>query len=271
MALIDIESVIKVGAAMSTSSVKTVDRLAKILSCFSPERPMWSLAELSVHLGLPKSTLHRFLVSLEHHAILRRDPADMKWRLGYRLFIWGNLAAESTDLRQIARPIMHDLVDAAKETAILTVYHNQQVICIDKVVTSHPVRLTLEMGAQRFPHAGASSKVLMAYLSDDEIQAIIANTGLPKLCKNTITDPAELQAELIGIRARGYAKSHEETDLGAWGVASPIRGRNAAVVAAIGVAGPDSRFTDELLPHYVTLCNQAANRISMLLSQGVEF
>jgi len=255
----------------NASSIQTVDRLVTILNCFTPEHPMWTLAELSAHLALPKTTLHRFIVSLEFHGILRRDPIDMKWRLGYRLFIWGNLAAESTDLQQISRPIMHELVDAAKETAILTVYHNQQVICIDKVETSHPVRLTLELGTQRFPHAGASSKVLMAYLPDNEIQAIITEKGLPKLCRNTITNPAELQIELAGIRARGYAASYEETDVGAWGVATPIRGRNAVVVAAIGVAGPDSRFTDELIPHYVTLCNQAANRISKLLSQGVEF
>ncbi len=194
----------------------------------------------------------------------------MKWRLGYRLVVWGNLAAESTNLQHIARPVLHDLVGATQETAILTVYHNQEVICIDKVETSHSVRLTLEVGTRRPPHAGASSKVLMAFLPDDEIKAITDNKGLPKLCKNTITDPAELCAELAKIRACGYAHSNEETDLGAWGVATPIWGREPDVVAAVGVAGPSSRFTDELADEYVALCNQAAARISTVLRQGIE-
>lgn len=251
-------------------SVKTVDRLVKILDCFSPERPTWSLAEFSTHLRLPKSTLHRFLVSLESYGILRRDSADKRWRLGYRLFTWGSLAAESTGLRHIARPIMQDLVAATGETTILTVYHGQEVICIDKVETSHPVRMTLQVGTHRSPHAGASSKVLMAYLPEEELQAIIHNKGLPKLCTNTITDTDELRAELARIRERGYAESHEETDLGAWGIATPIRDRKGDVVAAIGIAGPGSRFTNQLPQQWVALCRQAAQRISALLNKGVE-
>jgi IclR family KDG regulon transcriptional repressor len=251
-------------------AVKTVDRLVKILDCFSPQQPVRSLTELSEQLQLPPSTLHRFLVSLESHGILRRDPGDKRWQLGYRIFIWGSIAAESTGLRNVARPIMRDLVVATGETAILTVYHEHEVICIDKVETSHSVRMTLEAGTRRPPHAGASSKILMAYLPEEEIQAIIRDQGLPKVCTNTITDPDELMAELARVRECGYAESREETDLGAWGVATPIRDRNGAVVAAIGIAGPSSRFTNQLVQQYVVLCRQAAQRISALLSRGIE-
>lgn len=253
-----------------SSQVKTIDRLVQVLDCFSPERPIWSLGELSEYLHLPKSTLHRFLVGLETHGILRRGAEDKKWRLGYRLFIWGSHAAESTGLRHIARPVMHELVAATGETAILTVYHDHEVICIDKVETSHHVRLNLEVGALRACHAGASSKVLMAYLPEDETRAIIREKGLPKLCANTITSVKELKAELAQIRERGYAESLEETDWGAWGVATPIRDWKGAVVAAIGIAGPASRLSDEHARQHIKLCSQAAQRISEILSSGID-
>jgi len=248
------------------SQVKTIDRLVRVLDCFTPERSTWSLAELSTQLDLPKSTLHRFLVGLESHGILRRDAGDKKWRLGYRLFIWGSLAAESTGLRQIARPIMHELVAATGETALLTVYHNHEVICTDKVETSHHVRLSLEVGARRACHAGASSKVLMAYLPEEEIKAIIQGKGLPKLCTNTITDPEDLKAELDRIRECDHAMSIEETDLGAWGVAAPIRDWKGQVAGAIGVAGPTLRYDEDKVQQHVVLCRQAAGKISSLLN-----
>ena len=251
-----------------STSVKTVDRLVRILDCFSPEQYAWSLADLSVHLGLPKSTLHRFLVSLESHGILRRGAADKRWRLGYRPLIWGSAAAQSTGLRHIARPIMRELVDSTGETAILTIYQGHEVICIDKVETSHSVRMTLEVGTRRPPHAGASSKVLMAHLPESEIQAIIQDKGLPKLCRNTITHPEELMIELSHVRELGYADSHEETDPGAWGVATPIYDQSGNVVAAIGIAGPSSRCTEEHLQRYATLCRQASQRISAQLGEG---
>jgi DNA-binding IclR family transcriptional regulator len=250
----------------NSTSIKTIDRLVRILNCFSPEQPAWTLTKLSTHLDLPKGTLHRFLASMESHGILRRDDGDKQWHLGYRLFIWGNLAEESTALRRIARPILRDLVAATGEMALLTVYQDQEIVCIGKVDTNYAVRLALDVGMRRPPHAGASSKVLMAYLSEEEIQAIIRDKGLPKLCVNTITDPDELLTALEAIRERGYAVSHEETDPGAWGVATPVSDWKGNVIAAVGVAGPGSRFSEELVQRCVTCCRQAARRISSSLS-----
>jgi len=250
--------------AVSTS-VKTVDRLVRIIDSFSSSRLSWSLTALSEHLDLPKSTLHRFLRSMEAHGILRQDDQSKEWRLGYHLFVWGNLAERSTALRDIARPVMRELVAKTGETALLTVYHAQEVVCVEKVESSHSVRLAVEVGTRRPPHAGASSKVLMAFLPDEEIERIIRDQGLPALCVNTITSEDGLYGELTRIRGQGYAQSVEETDLGAWGVATPIRDWDGEVIAAIGVAGPTSRFGEQLTKEYVCRCDEAARRISAAL------
>lgn len=250
-----------------STSVSTVDRLTRVLDSFSAERPTWSLAELSGHLGLPKSTLHRFLTSLEAHGILRRDPEDKLWRLGYRLVTWGQLAEKATGLKHVAHSVLQDLARGTGEMALLTVYENQEVVCIDKVETHHSVRLALDIGTRRPPHAGASSKILMAFLPEREIQDIIQTRGLPKTCTNTITDPVRLVDELDRIKASGYAMSIEETDAGAWGVATPVFARDEEVVAAVGLAGPILRFSEELSQRYVALCCQAARQISDLLGK----
>jgi DNA-binding IclR family transcriptional regulator len=251
-----------------TSQVKTINRLVGVLDSFTQETSAWSLAELSARLDLPKSTLHRFLVGLESNGILRRDAYDRKWRLGYRLFVWGSLAAESNGLRHIARPILHDLTGETGETTLLTVYHNHEVICTEKVETSHHVRLSLEIGMRRQCHAGASSKALMAYLAEAEIDAIIREKGLPRLCTNTITDPTLLRVELGQVRERGYALSLEETDPGAWGVAAPIQDWRGEVIGAVGIAGPTQRYDAARVQDYALLCRQAADKVSALLKTG---
>lgn len=257
------------GLKMPTStSVKTIDRLVRIVDSFSASRSSWTLTDLSHHLGLPKSTLHRFLCSLAAHGIMRQDEETKRWRLGYRLFVWGHLAEQSTALHDIAKPVMRELVAETGETALLTVYQAHEVVCVEKVESSHSVRLALDVGVRRPPHAGASSKVLMAYLPEDEVACIVRDQGLPELCVNTITDEDELEAELTRIRSKGYAQSVEETDLGAWGVATPIRDWDGEVIAAIGLAGPSSRFGEELARRYVACCEEAARRISSALYPG---
>ncbi len=249
-----------------SSSVATVDRLVRVLDVFSADRPTWSLADLSAKLCLPKSTLHRFLVSLETHGILRRDPADKLWRLGYRLVTWGELAERATGLGHVARPIMREVAALTGEMVALTVYCEGEVVCLEKIDTNHSVRLALEVGARRPAHAGASSKVLMAYLNPAEVDVIVRRKGLPKLWVNSITERGELLTELSAIRQQGYAMSMEETDPGAWGIATPIQDRQGHVVAAIGVAGPTTRFSEELAQRYVTVCREASQRISALIS-----
>ncbi|MBN1180629.1 MAG: IclR family transcriptional regulator [Anaerolineae bacterium] len=254
-----------------SSSVKTIDRLLEILDCFSPEHSAWSLTELSEALDLPKSTMHRFLMAMEYHGILRRSATDKRWRLGYRLTIWGELAAQSTGLQHVARPVMRDLTKATGEMSLLTIYEHREVVCIERIETAHSVRLALSVGQRQPPHAGASSKILMAFLPESEIEAILQEQGLPKLCTNTVTAPDVLRAELEKIRNRGYAVSVEETDVGAWGVATPIFDRDGNVVASVGVAGPLLRLTGDLTESCVAECRKAAERISLLLQKGVEY
>jgi DNA-binding IclR family transcriptional regulator len=105
----------------------------------------------------------------------------------------------------------------------------------------------------------------MAYLPEEEIESIVREQGLPKLCVNTITQRAKLEEELGRIRERGYAQSIEETDQGAWGVATPIRDWDGEVIAAIGLAGPSSRFGEDLAREFVACCEEAARTISAAL------
>lgn len=247
-----------------SSGVSTLDNVVRILECFSPDCTEWSLADLTSHLDVPKSSLHRYLLAMEHHGILRRDQ-NRSWHLGFRLFLWGNMVSELSSLRHIAGPYLNHLVSITRESAFLTIYDQQEVVCIDKVESTQAVRLTLSVGKRRMPHAGAASKIIMAYLPDEEIQSILHRQGLPKICKNTITDPQELQDELAQIRERGYAFSVEESDEGAWGLATPIFDGEGKTWAAISVAAPVSRFSEAQRGRCMELCILASQEISSLL------
>ncbi len=253
---------------MDSSAVRTLDRLVAVLACFTREEPAWSLAELSARLDAPKSTLHRFLSALEVHGVLRREAGDRRWRLGYQLVVWGSVAAESNTLRDLARPVMCRLMEASGETAILTVYRHGEVICLDIAETPHAVQLRMAVGQRRPAHAGASAKVLLAYQPPGEVEAVMRECGLPRLCANTITEWPVLQADLAAIVRQGYAVSLEETDPGAWGVATPILDGYGRAVAAIGLAGPMTRYSDENVTHWVTLCREAAEAVGRLMGYG---
>ena len=118
------------------------------------------------------------------------------------------------------------------------------------------------MGERSYLHAGASSKVLLAYFTPEQVAEMARQVGLPGLARNTLTDLAALDEELRAIRERGYAFSLEETDAGAWGVAAPILDRQGHAVAAVGIASPTSRHSQDAERRFITLTLEAARQIA---------
>jgi DNA-binding IclR family transcriptional regulator len=72
----------------------------------------------------------------------------------------------------------------------------------------------------------------------------------------------KLRAAVTEAAARGFAISHGERELGASGVAAPVRRPDGRVVAAIAVGGPSTRFSDDRLPSYVNAVRRCADTIS---------
>ncbi len=64
-----------------------------------------------------------------------------KFRLGLRLFDFGNRAIEQYDLRERAQPHLRRLVAETEETAHLCVLEAARVIYIDKIEPARSVRM----------------------------------------------------------------------------------------------------------------------------------
>jgi DNA-binding IclR family transcriptional regulator len=244
--------------------MKALDKTLRVLDSFTPSSPEWGLFELGEATRLPVSTLHRIMSVLRRHGLMIQDPSSKRYRLGYAAIELGRRAAAGLPVRQVAEPEMRRLAADTGETVILTVLNDahDRSICVERVDTRYFLRLHLEVGSINFLHAGASSKVLLAYLPEAEVDELIERVGLPPLARNTITDGDALKRELASIRRRGYAYSREETDPDAWGVAAPIMSVDGRALAALGIAGPTSRYSVEARRRHVGLAMAAAARVA---------
>lgn len=247
------------------SGVRTVDRICSILNCFSQEAPVLSLTEISNHLDLAKSTAHRLLTAMEYHGLLTREVDGPGYRLGYQLLSWGMLMQKTHDLRNEALPFLRTLVEKTSETAILSVRSGDEGICVEMVESSQPVRLAMQVGRRLMLHAGASAKVLWAFLPDEEIRRILNEIALVAVQVNTITDPDEMYRELVTIRERGYATSFEETDKGAMGITAPVYDHTGWPVAGIGIAAPIARVAQDQIPAIARLVVDSGRQLSVRL------
>jgi DNA-binding IclR family transcriptional regulator len=211
---------------------------------------------------MPRCTTYRYLQRVRSYGLVEENDSSGGFRLGLAVFRLARAARQGMGLSEIALPVMHELVAQTGETALLTRRTDAHVVCIERVESQQRVRLSYERGQVLPLHAGASAKVLLAYLDPEEIEVILSNGPFPRYTEHTMTDPDTLREQLEVIRSRGYAMSEGEVDDGVRGVAAPIFDAHKRVVAGLSVAGPAFRINDAILPGVIQAVQEAANRIS---------
>ncbi len=243
----------------------TADHAIDVLMLFNELQPSLTAEKVAELLGMSRSTTYRYLLSLRSYGLLEEGAGTGEFRLGPAVFQLARVARWGLGLSEIALPVMRELVARTGETALLTRCSGEHVVCIEHVASPHNIRLSYERGHVLSLHAGASAKIVLAYLKPAEVEAMLNSTPLLSYTEHTVTDPAVLRAQLQAIRAQGYAVSDGEVDVGVRGVAAPILGANKQIEAGISVAGPAFRLNDMVLPGVLAAVQEAGHVISQRL------
>ena len=230
--------------------VQTIERVSSLFDIVGQNPQGISIRDLSAKIRLPKGTIHRLLSSLAYFGYVRQDPKTRNYFLGLKLVELGNLLLSQLDLRKEAEPFLTNLVERTKETVHMVFLDRNEIVYIDKVETDHSpggLRMASRVGLRNPAHSCAVGKVLLSHLSEDELNHIIEDKGLPKRTENTITDPIRLKEQLKIVRIQGYAIDDEENERGIRCVAAPIFNEVGRAVAAVSISGPAFRITKRVI------------------------
>ncbi len=215
----------------------------EILLLFDSSHPSFTVPEIIGLLHFSQSKTYRLIRALVHYGLLETQNGSGQYSLGINALRLGLLAQQKFTVAGMALPFMKELCRLTKETVLLTAVVGNKAICLERVESEEPIRYSLFTPGANLPlHAGASSKVLLAFLPEREWESIIAGEGLRRFTPQTITDRGVLKAQLKEIRNRGYAFSDQEVDREVRAVAAPILNQRGELVAGLTVAGPAYRI-----------------------------
>jgi len=245
--------------------VGSLETAAAILQTLAAESHEIGMVEVAKLLGLPRSTVHRFLDTLCWLGFVDRDPVTHKYKLGLKLFELGCAVTNQMGFGRLARMYLEELVAVTGETANLGVLAGGgEVIYVDKVDSPQVLRTGIHIGFKAPLHCTALGKAFLAFLPQPEVDAVLGQ-HLSKRTSKSITDPEALRRELLTIRQQGFAVDDEELMTGIRCVAAPIFSRHGQVVAALSVSGPSTRLTLERLKELGPEVIERARRISQIL------
>lgn len=244
-------------AAQSTDTNTSVQKACRILRAMSDTRNL-RLTDIALASGTDKATALRLLDALAREGFVQRDPQTKHYALGAEAFVLGAAATARLDPRPIARPSLIRLASQFEDSVILSIPRGAESVCVDVELGRFPIRATyLEVGSRRPLGAGAGSLALLAWMPDNEIDALMP-TIAARLQRYPRLSAQILEQHIEQSRRRGYALMLDLIVDRMGGIAVPLLGKNRRPIAALSIAALTERITLREQALYAALAAEAS-------------
>jgi IclR family transcriptional regulator, acetate operon repressor len=223
----------------SPYTVRSVLRTLDILDLLRQRPDGATLTELTSVADMPKSSVFRYLSTLESRGYVEREDDTGSYRLGTVFLSAGTRDLETLAAR--ARPVLEELRDEFEETVNLGVLDASRVLYLEIVESRRSMRFVAHKGSREHLHSTALGKAIASQLGDEVVRRILSEEGMPPRTDRTITDPDEFITSVDRIRRKGFAIDDRENEPDGRCVAVPVVGMRPP--AALSLSAPSSRFS----------------------------
>jgi DNA-binding IclR family transcriptional regulator len=249
----------------SGNSTNGVRRVTDVLVHLGERHAGVGVTELSRELGFAKSVTHRILSALVDSGFVELDETDKKYRLGYRAVQLGAVALSNLDVRSKALSQMKVLRDETLETVNLSLRLSDSRVYIESMESPQEIRQRVELGRPMPLHLGASSKAMLAYFTESDLENCLSDVDEKVTASGAKLSRDLIESDLKQVRIRGYAVSLSERLVGAFSIAAPIFDHRGEVIGSLSISGPQSRWTEPLTQVYGRRVRDACSDISRKL------
>ena len=227
----------KRNAPKNKKPVKSLIKAVRILDALGDGVGGLGITELSGALKLPKSTVHRLIVTLEAAGYVTFDPPTATYGLGGRAARLGEQLSHQSPLLTFGAPMLEQLTHECHEASHLAILQGTDVVYVSHEESKEPVRISFGMGHRAPAHCTALGKVFLAALTDSEILILYRNRKkLEQLTPQTISSLDKLLSEIAAVRREGIAYDNEEYTRGLCCIAAPIKDFSSKVIAAMSLS-----------------------------------
>jgi len=242
--------------------IEALARGLDVIRAFEPNRPTMTLSEVALATGLARPTARRMLITLEELGYVRTVQGG--FALTPRVLELGMAYIGSTNIWDIARPHMEQLVGHTGESSSLAQLDGSDIIYVARVAVPKIITLAVTIGT-RFPALQTSlGKVLLSSLPADELERVLtepSRSGITPLWHPKVEERDQV---LYEVRTRGWALTDEHLAYGIRSIAAPVYDGTNHVVAALNVTVHAAETSIEILTgKYLPLLLQTVSAISI--------
>ncbi len=225
--------------AENLNGIKSIEVGVRLLIALTSARGPLPLSDLGKLARMTPSKAHRYLSSFANVGLVEQDAATREYRLGPFAFEMGLAAIGSSDQLNDAVQTQIALRDELDQTVVLSVWgtHGPTVLRIEE--SSHPVIMTMKVGAALPMMHTAAGRIFAAYMPRKIIESYLQATNFSAAVygHRGAVRYSDIAAELREIYSAGFVVSNGELLQGVNATAAPLLSPQGQLVGALAVIG----------------------------------
>lgn len=236
---------------------KSLQRAVSMLRLFSETDPALSVSQVSEKLSLHKSTVSRILSVLQEEGLLEFDGETGKYAPGVGLLTLAGVALGRIDVRAASLSALERLSALSEETVSVSVLRNDEAVTIAHFPANQSIRYVVWLGRRIKLFNTASGRLFLAHYDERARQSYLWSHNQIHLIQDK-----SFGKMLDQILILGFSVEIEEFEPGISAIAAPIFDYRQELKAAVSIAGPTFRLTNEKLTTLVEPLQEQAHAIS---------
>jgi IclR family pca regulon transcriptional regulator len=242
--------------------MQSLARGLEVIRAFEHARPTLSITEVARLTNISRAAARRCLYTLAELGYVA--GSDGIYELTPRILSLGYAYLSAMPLARIAQPVLEHVSDRLHESCSIAVLDGDEIVFVARVATQRILSIGLDVGSRLPAYCTSMGRMLLAYLSDADLDAYLARVQLERHTPHTITDRSVLRKELQRVRTSGYVVVDQELEMGLRSIAVPVKQPDGRAVAAINVGAHAARADRQMMVKtYLPVLLEAASEIGL--------
>lgn len=244
--------------------IGSISKVCQLIEMLSTKKS-WELTDLCKAVGMPKTTVHRMLLTLEDNGYVVQERQRGEYCLSFKFFSIGSRMLGHSNLVDIARPYCRELLEAVDETVNLCVVSGTEMLVVEKQVTSQMLRQDSIIGSSFPLFQSASGKIFLAFADKAETEKVLALIREQSPSMQSEQVMRDLCSEIEQVRDSGLAYDYEEVFKGVRCTAAPLYDFQNKLVATLSVSSPTVRLNEKtttiIESHLIVTASKISQRL----------
>ena len=236
-----------------------------VIQAFTQQNPQMTISQLSVRTGLSRAAVRRCLYTLTKLGFAGAEDGS-RYSLRPRMLTLSHTYTASNTLSSAAQPILERMSANLRESFSVATLDGDDIVYVARTTVNRVMAVDLHIGSRLPAYCTSMGRILLAYLSPDQLEAYLARVVLTPHTTRTVTSVEKLRLLLRTTRRNGYALCDQEYEVGLRSLAVPVLAPNGRAVATINLSGNAPRLsTLEMQTRFLPHLRNAANELAVFL------